>query len=360
MSIYGSTGSHDDFPITTSPEEDSSLTNYSAEVSDANFSEREIMKKIKITLMTLIASMSQATLAWAYPLDIDHGQGVTTIEKQPSRVVVFDLASLDTMDALGESAVGVPDVLLPAYLNHYTDEKVAKVGTLFKPDFDAIKALNPDLIIIAGRSRSAYPELAELAPTIDLSIDPSSFEAGISHNLTTLGAIFNKEQQANKLLTELNQSIASVQSLGSKQGSGLVLFTIKDNIMLHAPGDRFGMLYGLTGLSSVVEPSSEQKPKVRPKPGSEEAKAAKLVREQKLKQALDNNPEWLIVLDRGAATGGEGQAEQTLAARKAIAQTSAWKSGQTYYVNPTNWYLATGGYQSVSLTLSALQARFNK
>ncbi|WP_319534460.1 siderophore ABC transporter substrate-binding protein [uncultured Vibrio sp.] len=318
------------------------------------------MKKIKITLMALIASMFQATLAWAYPLDIEHEQGVTKIETQPSRVVVFDLASLDTMDALGVSAVGVPDVLLPTYLNRYTDEKVAQVGTLFKPDFDAIKALNPDLIIIAGRSRSAYPELTELAPTIDLTIDPSNFEAGMLQNLTTLGAIFNEEQQANKLSTELTQSLKSLQSQGSKQGSGLVLFTIKDNVMLHAPGDRFGMLYDLTGLSSVVEPSSEPKPQPRPKPGSEEAKAAKLLREQKLKQALERNPDWLIVLDRGAATGGDGQAEQTLAAREAITQTSAWESDQTYYLNPTNWYLATGGYQSVSGTLSAFQSRFNK
>jgi iron complex transport system substrate-binding protein len=315
------------------------------------------MKKIKITLMALIASISQATLAWAYPLDIEHAQGVTIIEKKPSRVVVFDLASLDTMDALGVSAVGVPDTFFPSYLNRYADEKFVKVGTLFKPDFAAIQALNPDLIIVAGRSSSAYSELVELAPTIDLSIDPSGFEAGINQNLTTLGAIFSKEQQANKLLTELNQSLKSLKSLGSKQGSSLVLFTIKNNIMLHAPGDRFGMLYDLTGLSSVVEPSSGQKPKSKPKPGSGEANTAKLLSEQKLKQALESNPEWLIVLDRGAATGGDGQAEQTLAAQDAITLTSAWKSGQTYYLNPTNWYLATGGYQSVSLTVSELQSR---
>ncbi|WP_167351925.1 siderophore ABC transporter substrate-binding protein [Vibrio natriegens] len=318
------------------------------------------MMKIKIVFMALIASISQVTLAWAYPLDIEHAQGVTKIEKQPSRVVVFDLASLDTMDALGVSAVGVPDTLFPSYLIRYTDKQFAKVGTLFKPDFAAIKAINPDLIIVAARSRSAYPDLSQIAPTIDLSIDPSNFEVGVKQNLTTLGAIFNKEQQANKLSTDLTQSLKSLKSQGSEQGSSLVLFTIKDNVILHAPGDRFGMLYDLTGLSAVVEPSSEQKPKSRPKAGSEEAKAAKLLREQKLKQALENNPEWLIVLDRGAATGGEGQAEQTLAAREAITQTSAWKSGQTYYLNPTNWYIATGGYQSVSLTLAELKSRFTE
>lgn len=88
------------------------------------------MMKIKIVLMALIASISQVTLAWAYPLDIEHAQGVTKIEKQPSRVVVFDLASLDTMDALGVSAVGVPDTLFPSYLSRYTDKQFAKVGTL--------------------------------------------------------------------------------------------------------------------------------------------------------------------------------------------------------------------------------------
>ncbi|ANQ24888.1 hypothetical protein BA893_19475 [Vibrio natriegens] len=325
-----------------------------------NFSRERLMKRIKITLMALVASISQATLVWAYPLDIDHRQGVTTIEQQPKRIVVFDLASLDTMDALGVSAVGVPDAFFPTYLSQYADEQVAKVGTLFKPDYAAIKAIDPDLIIVAGRSSAAYPELRELAPTIDMSIDQSGYEAGILKNLTTLGAIFNREQQATKLAADLSESIKTLQSLGSKEGSGLVLFTIKDNVMLHAPGDRFGMLYDLTGLSSVVEPSSGQKPQSRPKPGSEEAKAAKLLGEQKLKRALDSKPEWLIVLDRGAATGEKGQAEQTLAAKEAITHTPAWKEDQVYYLNPTNWYLATGGYQSVNLTLSELQSRFTE
>ena len=67
--------------------------------------------------------------------------------------------------------------------------------------------------------------------------------------------------------------------------------------------------------------------------------------------ALAQQPDWLVVLDRGAATGGEGQAADTLGQDTAVAATDAWKQGKVYYLDPAAWYTATGGYQSLMETL---------
>lgn len=314
------------------------------------------MRKLLMFVMTLLASVHNVS---AYPLTIEHGQGSTVIPQTPQRVVVFDLAALDTLDALGVTVSAVPQAPFPQYLSRYADEKIIKVGDLFKPDMAALKALQPDLIIIAARSRAAYPELSQLAPTIDLTIDPNQFVTGVEHNLNVLGEIFNKQPQAEKLQQALQEQLKGVQTSGAQQGSGLVLFTIKQNMMLHAPGDRFGMLYALTGLQSVAAPSAAA-PGPRAKPGSEEAKKRQQEAQQRLTQALEHNPEWLIVLDRGAATGDEGEAEQTLAADKRVTGTKAWQSKQVYFLNPGEWYLATGGYQSVMNTLNDLKTRFSR
>ncbi|MEJ2763600.1 ABC transporter substrate-binding protein [Photobacterium sp. MCCC 1A19761] len=313
------------------------------------------MKKLSLLLVTLCCLFSTVRYSYAFPLTVEHAQGTTVITQLPKRVAVFDLASLDTMDALGVSAAGVPNAnaFWPDYLKRYSNERYAKVGSLFDPDFDALKTLQPDLIIVSGRSRAAYPALSQLAPTIDLSLGDQQFVPGMQRNISVLGEIFDKQDKAQELNTTLDKALASLK--GQAPGTGLVLFTMKEHIIAHAPGERFGMLYDLTGLTPIVNPAP---PSPRAKPGSEAAKAQQEARKLRLTTALDNNPDWLVVLDRGAATGGEGIGAQTLAGNAQIANSKAWQAKHVYYLNPRDWYLATGGYQSVTKALNELQARF--
>lgn len=287
----------------------------------------------------------------AYPLTVEHAQGSVTLDQPPTRVAVFDLATLDTLEALGVEVAGVPEQVGPAHLKKFRDEKYAQVGTLFEPDYAALQALQPDLIIIAGRSRTAYDKLAELAPTIDLTLNPESFVEGVRGNLQLLGNIFDKPQKAEQLDTELQQALAKVQQQ-SRGLSSVTLFTINGRIMTHAPGERFGMLYDVLGTKSTAE-AGEAAPggQARPEAGSPEAKKLQEDQRARLEQALAQQPDWIIVLDRGAATGGEGQAAETLGQDTAVAATDAWKQGKVYYLDPAAWYTATGGYQSLMDTL---------
>lgn len=316
------------------------------------------MKILAVGLAVVASVLSFIQPALAFPLTVQHKQGSTVVEQEPQRVAVFDLATLDTMNALGVSAAGVPDTFMPQYLSHYSGDEFTKVGDLFKPDYQALKSLKPDLIIVAGRSSRAYEELSKLAPTLDLSIDAGHFVQGMQHNLALLGTLFNQQEKAQQLSVQLNNKIQALHSEAGKQGTALVLFTINGHVMLHAPGERFGMLYELTGLKSVVPAVEASEPKPRAKPGSEEAKKQQAERKQRLESALADNPSWLFVLDRGAATGGEGQAVQTLSAMDNITATTAWQQEQVYYLNPKEWYLALGGYQSVFKTLDEMSARF--
>lgn len=318
------------------------------------------MKILAVGLVVMASVLSFIQPAQAFPLTVQHKQGSTTVEQLPKRVAVFDLATLDTMDTLGVTAVGVPDTFMPEYLSHYSGDEFTKVGDLFKPDYDALRNLKPDLIIVAGRSSRAYEELSKLAPTLDLTIDVDHFVQGMQHNLTLLGTLFNQQDKAQQLSVQLTDKQQNLHAQAAKQGSALVLFTINGHVMLHAPGERFGMLYELTGLKSVVPATETSEPQPRAKPGSEEAKQQQVERQQRLDAALANNPSWLFVLDRGAATGGEGKALETLSAMNNVTATTAWRKEQVYYLNPKEWYLALGGYQSVFKTLNDLSTRFTE
>ncbi|RYG07077.1 MAG: hypothetical protein EON92_19025 [Burkholderiales bacterium] len=96
----------------------------------------------------------------AGPVRITHAQGETVLPALPQRVAVFDLAALDILQSLGADVVGVPAARFPDYLSAYAADKYPRIGTLFEPDYAAVRAARPDLIIVAGRSASKLAERA--------------------------------------------------------------------------------------------------------------------------------------------------------------------------------------------------------
>lgn len=307
----------------------------------------------------LLLCLLLSTSLWAYPLTIEHRQGQLTLPSQPQQIVVFDLGLLDTLTALNVKIAGLPETqdYWPEYLQQYANAAYTKVGSLFEPDYTALEALKPDLILIAGRSSAAYEKLSALAPTLDLSLDPAHFVEGVRHNLALLGQMFNREDKAEALDNELMQTLDTLQTQAG-DATGLVLFTLGNNIMIHAPGERFGMINALTGMTAVVTPAeATATPSQRPAPGSPEAIALIEQRNQRLAQAMARQPDWLFVLDRGAATGGEKTAATTLTNNPLITASSAWQKQQVYYLDPTSWYIATGGYLGLLHTAQELQQR---
>src|SRR3712207_38379 len=124
---------------------------------------------------------------------VTHAQGETTVPVDPQTVVVFDVGVLSTLDSLGVDVAGVPEAAYPQSLSRYAGDEYAKVGSLFEPDYEAVNALEPDLIVVGGRSAAVYPELAEIAPTIDLTVDNGDFLASFEERVTTLAEVRSEE-----------------------------------------------------------------------------------------------------------------------------------------------------------------------
>ncbi|WP_296270544.1 siderophore ABC transporter substrate-binding protein [Pseudomonas sp. UBA6323] len=316
-----------------------------------------LFKRTLTNLLHLGALMCAVSAHAAYPLAIEHGQGSLTLDEAPKRVAVFDLGVLDTLDALGIAAAGVPQMAGPAYLKaQYAGRESVNIGTLFEPNQAALEALKPDLIIIGGRSSNQFETLSALAPTIDLSIAPDQFLAGVRSNIKVLGEIFDKQEQAAQLKAQLGKELAAVHAKTAGQSS-LTLFTINDALMLHAPGERFGMLNEVLGTRPVVEavdPASVAQGRLAP--DSPEARQLRERQKARLDAALKEQPQWLVVLDRGAATGGEGKGAETLGKHAGVAASTAWQQDKVFYLEPATWYIATGGYQGLMNTLKDFAA----
>ena len=302
------------------------------------------MKKI-FQIMTLTATLAIAAPSLAF--ELEHTTGTINGDKTPERIVSYDLSILDSLNALGIEAVGVPK-------SNYKDElakfaEAPKVGTLFEPDYEALKALKPDLIFAGGRSASAIPELEKIAPVANLTNRNPEFLADFRTNTLRLAAAFDKTKKAEEGLANIDKDIADLQKLNAGK-TGAFLFVMNGNIIPHVVGDRFGFVYELTGLESVLPAKTAEElaaPATRPAPDSPEAKAAAAKRAQQIKEIAKADPDWLIVFDRAAINGAENAGEKTLAEHPDLSQTSAFKNGRVVYVDPVRWYVITGGLNNL-------------
>ncbi len=326
---------------------------------------------IASTGLSLIISAVSATFTLAEtPRTIHHAQGQLQVTKIPSRVAVLDLASLDTLDALGVDVVGVPSGSKnwPDYLQKYADSKYVQVGNLFEPDTEALKELKPDLIIVAGRSRSKLPELSEIAPTIDLTTSTTSFLPSVVQNVLTLGILFGKEHEASVKVTELLTKSRDLQSKASKQGVGALMFAVGENASVHLPNTRFGIVYELVGIHPLLPAEAPQAESGEGRRGEqrrgegEASEAARAQRAEAAKQALakafERDPNWIFVIDRNAAFKERENAQEILAANDTIANSTAWKEGRVVHLSGSGWYLIGGGYTQLLQTIDQIDQAF--
>ncbi|MBK0021841.1 siderophore ABC transporter substrate-binding protein [Brucella pseudogrignonensis] len=292
-----------------------------------------------------LVATALASGANAADVAVKHAQGETTVATNPEKVVVFDFATLDNLDRLGVKIIGVPgSIAFPEYLKKYDGADYTKVGTLFEPDYEAVNAAEPDLIIVGGRSAAKYGELAKIAPTIDLTVPAKEFISGTEANIEKLGQIFGKETEAKAEVDKLNSELAALKEKTKGKGKGLMILTSGGKISAYGPGSRFGVLHDSFGFEPAAPDLSVGN---HGQPVSSEF-------------ILETNPDWLFVLDRDAAIGREGTSAKQLLDNELVRQTNAWKNDQVVYLNAQNWYLVGGGLGALHNTIQQLSAAFDK
>lgn len=296
--------------------------------------------KISLATTALAAALALAPAAIAQDITVSHAQGDTTLTQNPETVYVYDYAALDLLDALGIDVDGVPATNMPPYLSEYSNGGYAKIGSIFEPDYEAVNAGQPDLTIVAARSSTAYPQLSEMVPTIDLTNNWEDFVGSSEANAEIIGTIFDKQAEVSDMIAELDSSIADFNSAAPELGNVLVVLTSAGEVTAYGPGSRFGFVHDTLGLEPAVA-------------NVEEATHGEAI---SFEFILETNPDWLIVLDRDAAVGeATGAAEQVLD-NELVHETNAWKNDQVIYVDPVRWYIVNGGVNNLNMMIDELSA----
>ncbi|MEY9211146.1 ABC transporter substrate-binding protein [Thermobifida halotolerans] len=277
-------------------------------------------------------------------ITVTHAQGETTLDGVPEKVVVFDMSVLSTLDELGVEPVGVPEMqdgYLPEELAHYAEDDVAKVGSLFEPDYEAVNALEPDLIIVAARSAAVYPELSEIAPTIDMTIDNADFLNSFEERTMALASIFGKEAEVTERIDAIKADIAEVSENASDAGRALILRVEGAEATAYGPGSRYGIIHDPLGVPAVEDDFAT------------DARHGDAVSFEFIAEA---NPDIMFVQDREAPVGDtSGPNATAVLDNDLVNSTNAAKNDKIVYLELFTWYLAPGALSSVEAQIDTVR-----
>ena len=272
-------------------------------------------------------------------ITVDHAQGTTAdVPVNPETVFTFDLGVLDTMDALGVEPDGVPKATYPEALKKYSEERFTKIGSMKEPDFEAISAGAPDLIIISGRTAGAYEELSKIAPTIDLTLDAAKPMESFKTQTATLGKIFGKEAQVTEKLAGIDSKIAETKAKAADAGKGLIVLTSGGEVTAYGAGSRFGIIHDVLGVKSAAD--------IKADGAHGEAVSFEFIKE--------TNPDVLYVVNRDSATGSDATASNAVLDNDLVKSTTAGKNGKVVNLDPAGWYLVGYGLNNVQAMIDAV------
>ena len=267
-------------------------------------------------------------------ITITHQQGTASFAHSPTTVVALDWGVITVLDALGVEVAGAPMAsahVMPDYLAGAMADAV-NVGTLHEPDFEAIAALNPDVIIAAARSQVHVAELSRIAPTVDFTIDGTDVVAQSIAQARELGTLFDRQDQAESLIGTLEESFDQLGLVGAEAGDALMILTTGGNVSAHGEQGRFSILYHELGF----EPAATLDLPTGQEPRHGMAVSFEFI--------LDVDPDWLFVIDRDSAIGAQGAVmAQSVLDNSIIRATSAYQNNRIVYVDTMNWYILGGG-----------------
>ena len=277
---------------------------------------------------------TSSTTAEATTLKVTDGEGnEVEVPSKPTKVVVFDMGSLDTINQLGagDSVIATATDNLPKYLADFSS--VESAGGIKEPDLEKINALQPDLIIISGRQQDAKADLEKIAPTLYLGVDSTKTWESTKQNIETLGTIFGKEDLATEKIADLETTITEVKTAAEESGTkGLTVLVNEGSLSAYGSGSRFGIIHDTFGVAQA----------------DENIEVSTHGQEVSYEYVLEKNPDVLFVVDRTQAIGGD-DSKNNVADNELVKQTNAGKNDKVILLQADVWYLSGGGIESTQL-----------
>ncbi|NLY21030.1 MAG: ABC transporter substrate-binding protein [Tissierellia bacterium] len=255
-------------------------------------------------------------------VEITDAHGTISVPINPKNVVALDNRTFETLSDWGIELAAVPKAVMPDDSPYVADESVEDIGDHSEPNLEIIAAVEPELVIVGQRFAKYYEDIKALVPNaavIDVNLDVSGENGpagenlinGLKNSTVVLGQIFDKNEEAEKLIAEFDNSIETAKAVYNNEDTIMSIVVSGGNIGFSAPtsGRVWGPMYEIFDWKSslVVEGSTSDHK------GDDISVEA----------IAQSNPDWIFVLDRDAAVSSS---EDSVPAKDVIENSPALKN----------------------------------
>ena len=184
----------------------------------------------------------------AFPVEIEHEYGSTTIEELPERVVTVGLTDQDAVLALGVVPVGItdwfgdhPHAVWPWAQDLLGGAEPEVLSSEQGINAEAIAALQPDVILAlyAGLTDDEYDTLSEIAPTVAQPGDYVDWGIPWQEQTRTIGRALGQADEADALVQEVEDQLAQARADHPEfeGATGVMATPYQERISVYAPED---------------------------------------------------------------------------------------------------------------------------
>ena len=159
------------------------------------------------------ADSTTAPTTGTFPQTVETSFGDVTIESAPQRIVALGWGDAETALALGYQPVGASDWLdfggdgVGPWAEGLYEQSPEIIATL-EPSFEAIAALEPDLILDVRSSgdQERYDRLAEIAPTVGVPDGGESYLTTQEQQVDMISTALSVPEKGEELLAEIDEA----------------------------------------------------------------------------------------------------------------------------------------------------------
>lgn len=277
-------------------------------------------------------------------------RGEVEVPAEPKAIVATDNRIFRSLEDWGVELVAAPLPLLLKDSAYASTEGIIDLGSHREPNLEGIVEAQPDLILNGQRFATEYDTIKSLAgdaAIVDINIDSEKpLDEELRRQITLLGEVLGHQDEATELVGEFDAAIEAATDAYDPEWTVMGLLTSGGDISYSAPGTgrAVGPVFDMVGLTPALE---------------QEATDTTHGDDISVEAIAQSNPDWIIVLDRDAATeeGEFSTAEELIAESEALKSVTAVQKNQIIYLD-ANFY-KTEDIQAYTALLNDMAEAFS-
>ena len=227
-------------------------------------------------------------------------------------VVATSVAVTEILDALGVRVSGVPTT---SYELPESTKDAVKVGQPMSPDLEIIKSLNPTCVVSVDTLGSDYENLF-----VENNI-PSEFVNlqnldGLKEAILNLGKRFDKFDEANKILQDLEDKQSEVKNNSKTKESQnvLIIFGAPGSMMVATDNSYVGNLVEIAGGNNIFKGTNSSFMQVN------------------MEEIIKSNPDKILVMTHGVVEDAKKHVQDELSKNTSWKNVKAVKNNEVHYL----------------------------